>query len=131
MFWAPEKFQIVTQLVTEIINISGVKTIGGPQKMFLGYQIYHLRESSWQLQQKCKLLSLKLFTYGTANKPWTEHKKKIHMINTYQLILVLKNISIFPHLLPTLNWTLRKTHRTWYPYLYKLVSSFHNDSLLR
>jgi hypothetical protein len=69
VFWAPEKFQTVTQLVTEIINISGVKTIGGPQKMFLGYQIYHLRESSWQLQQKCKLLSLKLFTYGTANRP--------------------------------------------------------------
>ena len=120
----------LTQLVTEIINISGVKTIGGPQKMFLGYQIYHLRESSWQLQQKCKLLSLKLFTYGTANRPWTEHKKKL-MINTYQLILVLKNISIFPHFLPMLNWTLMKTHRTWYPYLYKLVSSFHKDSLLR
>jgi hypothetical protein len=37
LVWALENYQTVVQLVTEILNISYVKSVTGPQEFMLGY----------------------------------------------------------------------------------------------
>jgi hypothetical protein len=66
--WVPRKFHtvLVSQLATEILNISCAKSVAGPEEFFVGGLKLYFRKPSWQLQQKCKVLSL-VFAQGRLN----------------------------------------------------------------